>query len=342
MVKHSLLLLLSLAISSIDAASLPKPSFGPSMSMNLTDLYSITTNTTLPGDDSTTGGVDPRFGVDYQLGGVPLRPIACLMNAVNAMTNLALQDFSGNTPPVVARLSSYPDVVIKSRAPTSSPGLTPIRYILWGIWSFALFAMKHDLFQTMLLTLGFNEVTVGYLTIEKPRLQNLNLAGSNDESSTERLKKRTDVALPVAPSSKTLENLTIASNSINLSLTNISTPSNADDLRVFVSPIGQPLTVHETFMPILACLDYVARFASTSPVDAFRVHPADTDAWIEFRGYGSQPRVEPPFFEYQWVTRALGMLPERMALVGGGRESIIAILVDGVRVGDGWIRKGSL
>ncbi len=36
------------------------------------------------------------------------------------------------------------------------------------------------------------------------------------------------------------------------------------------------------------------------------------------------------------------MLPERMALVGGGRESIIAILVDGVRVGDGWIRKGSL
>ena len=307
--------------------------------MNLTDLYSIMTNTTSPSDDLSTSGVDPRFGVDYQVGGIPLRPIACLMDAVNAMSNLALQDFGGVTPPVIARLPSYPDVVIRSRAPTSSVGLTPIRYILWGIWSFALYVMKHNVYQTMLLTLGFNKVIVGYLMIEKPSLQTLNLAGSNDESSTERLKKRTDVALPVAPSSNALENLTTTSNGVNLSLTNISTPSNDGDLRVVVSPFGQHLTIHEIFKPILACLDYVARFPSTSPVDAFRVHPADTDTWIEFLGHGSRPRQVAPFFEYQWVTRALGTLPDQISRAGDGKESYIAILVDGVHVGDGWIRK---
>ena len=308
--------------------------------MNLSDLYSSITNTTSLGDGGSSG-IDPRFGVDFQLGGIPLRPVACLAIAVNAMTILALRDFSSNVRPIIARLTDYPDVEIRSDTSALSPVLTPIRYIMWGIWSLALFMMEHDTFQTMRLALGFNGVTVGYIRVEKRDQQSLSLAGRNDGSSAgESLNMRSDVALPAIAPSETLENITITSNSTSLSLTNTTTPSNAGNLRVFINPIGQRLTIDEFFIPILASLDYVARFPSTSPVAGFTVHPANSDTWIEFRDYRGQPRREAPFFEYQWATRALGVLVQHVAMLEGWSEAMIVMQVNGVSVGDGWIRKG--
>ncbi|KAF6220105.1 hypothetical protein HO133_003236 [Letharia lupina] len=338
MVNFLLPLLLSLATSSINAASLTEPSLGPSISMNLTDLYSSVTNTTSLGDGGT-GGIDPRFTVNYHLGGIPLRPIACLMNAVNAMTKLALQDFDADILPIVARLPSYSDVVIRSGAATLSPGTIPIRFILWGIWSSALLMMTRYDFQTMHLTLNFDGAVVGYLGIEKPDPQNPSLAGSNDGSSGGSLERRSNVELPAMSPSKTLANFTMLSNRASLSLTNTTAPHNAGNLRVFINPVGQSLTNNEFFIPILAGLDYVARFPSTSPVYGFVVRPSLTDAWIEFRDYGARPRTEAPFFEYQWIAKALWELPGSM-VPGRWREAVIVMQVDGVNVGDGWFRKG--
>lgn len=335
-------LLLSLATSSINAASFPTLPLGPSIPMNLSDLYSSVTNTASSLGDGVIAGIDPRFSVNYELGGIPLRPIACLMNAVNAMTNLALQDFDGIVRPIVFWLPDYPDVVVRSDATTLVPGTMPIRYILWGVWSFALFTMSNNRFQTMHMTLGFDGVIVGYLRIEKPDLQILGLAGSSDDSSAESLKKRSDVALPAIPASKTLANFTMISNSTSLSLTNTTTPSNAGDLHVFFKLIGHSITNEEFFIPILAGLAYVAHFPSTSPVVGFRLRPAGSNIWIEFRDIGTQPRSEAPFFEWQWIAKALGELPRHMALFGVWREAIIVMQVDGISVGDGWIRKGRI
>lgn len=328
------------SVSTIIAASLPDPFLGPSLSMNLTDLYSSFTNTTSLGDD-IPGGVDPRFGVNYQFGGIALRPIACLMNAVNAMANLALQDFNGNVRPVIARLPSYPDVVIVSVATTASGGTTPIRFILWGIWSLALFMMKDENYQSMFLTLGFNGLTVAYLRIEQPRPQVLSLPGVNSDSSAERLKRSSGEILPAIPSPNGLANFTEISNSTSLSLTtNTTAPSNAGDLRVIITAIGAPLTINELFIPIFAGLEYVARHPCTSRVEAFIVRPVDTDTWIEFRECDTQPRTEARFFKYQWVAMALIQLPEQLVLLGGWCEAGFMMQVDGVCVGYGWIRKG--
>ncbi|CAD6582340.1 MAG: hypothetical protein ASARMPREDX12_005878 [Alectoria sarmentosa] len=344
MVNLFLPLLLGLATSSINAASLPTPPLGPSLPLNLSDLYSSVTNTASSLGDGVGVGIDPRFSVNYELGGIPLRPIACLMNAVNAMTNLALQDFDGIVRPIVVWLPDYPDVVIRSDAATLFPGTMPIRYILWGVWSFALFVMSNNLFQTMLMTLGFDGVVVGYLRVEKPDLQILGLAGGSDDNSAESLKRRSDVALPAIPlsASKTLANFTMISNSTSLSLTNTTTPSNAGDLHVFFKLIGHSITDEELFIPILAGLAYVAHFPSTSPVVGFRLRPAGSDTWIEFRDIGTRPRSEAPFFEWQWIAKALGELPGHMAPLGVWREAIIVMQVDGISVGDGWIRKGQI
>ncbi|CAF9904077.1 MAG: hypothetical protein ALECFALPRED_004833 [Alectoria fallacina] len=342
MVNLFLPLLLGLATSSIKAASLPTPPLGPSIPMNLSGLYSFVTNTASSLGGGVSAGIDPRFSVNYELGAIPLRPIACLMNAVNAMTNLALQDFDGIVRPVVVRLPDYPDVVIRSGAKTLVPGTMPIRYILWGVWSFARFMMSNNAFQTMHMTLSFDRVIVGYLRIEKPDLQILGLAGSSNDSSAESLKKRSDVALPAIPASKTLASFTMISNSTSLSLANTTTPSNAGDLHVFFKPIGHFITNEEFFIPILAGLAYVAHFPSTSPVVGFRLRPVGSNTWIEFRDIGAQPRSEAPFFEWQWIAKALGGLPGHMVLLGEWREAIIVMQVDGISVGDGWIRKGQI
>lgn len=140
--------------------------------------------------------------------------------------------------------------------------------------------------------------------------------------------------------SETLESSTTIYNSTSLSLTHNSTPSNAGDLRVFVNPVGHSLTNKGFFVPVLASLDYVACFPSTSPVDGSVVRPADSGTWIEFRDVRTQPRMEAPFFEYPLIVKAFGELPGYMALLGDRSEANIVMLVDRVNVGDGWLRKG--
>lgn len=331
-------LLLCLAASSTNAASLPKPTFGPPISMNLTDLYSSAENTA-PLGDRGFGAVDPGFKVVSQLGDTPLRPIACLINAVNAMANLALQDFYASIGPVIIQLPSYPDVVIRSIAPALGPRTIPLRYILWGLWCGIAFMLDNHNFVTVRLTLSLHGRIVGYIMIEKPASQLITPVGSNDDDrSGESLEKRSDVVLAATSPSKSLVD---SPNGTSISLANITSPSsNADGLRVFVAPIGQGLSVGDFFKPILGCLGYVARFPSTAPVAEFKVHRVDSDMLMEFRNYDPQPRSEAPFFEYQLIVKALRLLPATVLQLGRWTEVIIVMQVDGIKVGDGWLKKG--
>lgn len=329
MVNLVLPLLFGFAIFSTNAASLPKPSLGPSISMNPTDLYSSVTNVTSLGDDSPSG-IDPKFGVEYKPRGVQLRPIACLMNVVTAMSYLAVRDFNANIQPVFVRASYYPDVVIKSYATSSSPGTTPLRYILWGIWSYALHVMQTQNFEAMSLTLGFNEVIVGYLTIEKAGPQVLSLGGSDDDSRPETLSERSGTTLSLVSNTTTL----------SLPLLNTTTTPSDNGETILVNHFGPTITFDEFFLPILAGLDYVARFPADSAVASFTVRPTNTDTWIEFRASGTRPRTQAPVFEYQSVIRALASMTRYMAVRGSFSGASIDVQIDGVDVGKGWLRKG--
>ena len=336
MVNLVLQLLLGFAISSINAASLPEPPLGPSISMNLTGLDASVTNVTSLGDDSPSG-IDPHFGVEFKTSGIQLRPIACLMNVVNLMTNLALRDFNSNIGPVVVRMPSYPDVLIRSYATSSSPGTTPVRYILWGVWSYALHVMDTQKFEAMIVTLGFNEQIVGFLTIEMADVQVLSLGGSGNDSRAETLKEKSGTTLE---SANLLADLTLVSNTTTPSLLNTTTTPSDNRETILINPFGSTITFDELFYPILAGVDYVARFPSDSPVADFTVRPTNTDTWIEFRAFGSRSRTQPPIFVYQSIVYALAQLARFSAVRGSFSGASIVIEVDGVGVGEGWLRKG--
>ena len=322
-------LLFGFAIFSTNAASFPKPSLGLSISMNPTDLYSSVTNVTSLGDDSPSG-IDPKFGVEYKPRGVQLRPIACLMNVVNAMFSLAFQDFNANIQPGSIKMPYYPDVMIRSYATSSSPGTIPLRYVFWGVWSFALHVMETQNFEAMSLTLGFNEVIVGYLTIEKAVPQVLSLGGSDDDSRPETVSETSGTTLSLVSNTTTL--------SIPI-LNSTTTPSDNGEA-ILINHFGPAITFDDFFLPILAGLDYVARFPSDSPVASFTVRPTNTNTWIEFRASGTRPGTQAPVFKYQSVIRALASMARYMAVRGSFSGASILVQIDGVDVGKGWLRKG--
>ena len=78
---------------------------------------------------------DRDFSIDCQIGDIPSWPTACLVNAV---ANLAQQDFDARIEAVIARLPSYPDVLIGNVAAMLGPERTLIRYMLLEEWSVAL------------------------------------------------------------------------------------------------------------------------------------------------------------------------------------------------------------
>ncbi len=194
---------------------------------------------------------------------------------------------------------------------------------------------------------------VGYILVERPDSQVLSLeGGSNDNrveslgkersenGSAERLEKRSDVAIPAMPSSKNLTGLTANSNSISLSIKNTTSPLNAGDLQLFIKAVGQHLTDSEFFKPILAGLEYVAQFPSTSPVDGSKLQNQDSDTWIEIRDFGPR-RSEAPFFEYQCIkTTPRNLLELIVQQLREWTEIVTVMQVDGISVGDGWLRKG--
>lgn len=55
------------------------------------------------------------------------------MNAVNAMTDLALEDFEEPIVPIIYSLISFPEVIIVPEASVQGGGIQT-RFLVWGLW----------------------------------------------------------------------------------------------------------------------------------------------------------------------------------------------------------------
>ena len=78
------------------------------------------------------GAIDPAFGFAPIFSGERLRPVPCLLNAVNAALQLALDDFEGFMFETTFRLDSHPQVEI-AVVPDEEGGTIPRKYVVWGL-----------------------------------------------------------------------------------------------------------------------------------------------------------------------------------------------------------------
>lgn len=267
--------------------------------------------------------IDPRFTTTYEPGPVRLSTTSTLMNAVNAMMELALENF---TEPILARnyeSPGYPEVVIVPVRLT--PGnRVEVRFLLWGIWEGIRWMISHRSFQDLMIDAYWDGILVCRIWIKRGS-GGLSIAGN---SST--------LGLTAGSEKISIGNATVEATQ-GVSMIDIRNSLNDQHLTVSVIGVGEALGITEVFIAVFAALEYMAHFPSTDEVVGFQISPDHEDTIIGIVEHTLTPPVRPPFLEYQWVILSIGQIPEYMLQQRRFTEVIIEIAVDGVPLGEGFL-----
>ena len=311
-------ILLSLATSSVAAAMVSLSNWS---SNEIGFLYNLT-------NSSILGAIDPRFTTTYRQGQVRLSATSCLMNAVNAMMELALEDF---TQPVLPRNymdPDYPEVMIVPIERMQGQRIEA-RYLLWGVWEGIRWMINHQSFRDLRIGGYWDGFRICNIWIRSAWRQ-LSVAGGN-----------VTMGLTARSEWMSIHNSTVESTE-GLSMMNVKNPLNDQHLTVAITHVGETLGITEVFVTIFAALEYVAQFPSTDELINFHISPDDENTTIGVLGNTRAPGFGPPFLEYQWVILSLGHIPAYMLQQRRFTEVVIEIAVDGVPLGEGFLGKGGL
>ena len=270
------------------------------------------------------GAIDPRFSVTYRPGQTRLSATSSLMNAVNAMMELALEDF---TEPIAVRnyvAPGYPEVAI---VPTAL-GLghrVEARFLLWGVWEGIRWMANHRDFRDLLIRAHWTGILMCTIRI-RGALEKPSAASRNVSLSLIARSENISIHDTTAVSTQGLRNV------------DVRNPLNDQHVTVSVIELGARLGMLEVFIAVFAALEYVAHFPSTDEVDAFQLSADGEDIMIGVVGNTRAPAFIPPYLEYQWVILSIAQIPEYMIQVQRRfTEVVIEIAVDGVPLGEGFL-----
>lgn len=310
--------LLSLSMISVAAAVV---SLSNRSSNQTGFLYNVT-------NSSILGAIDPRFTTIYRQGQARLSATSCLMNAVNAMIELALEDF---TEPVVPRDyidPDYPEVAIVPIARAQGQRIEA-RYLLWGVWEGIRWMINHQSFRDLVIGAYWDGFRICNIWI-RGAWSRVSVAGGN-----------ITLGLTARSERMSIHNSTVESMQ-GLSMMDVKNPLNDHHLTVAITQVGETLGIMKVFVTIFAALEYVAKFPSTDELINFHISPGDEGTTIGIQEHTRAPGLGPPFLEYQWVILSLGQIPAYMLRQRRFTEMVIEIAVDGVLLGEGFLDKGGL
>jgi len=281
------------------------------------DLQLLSMNAT------TVGNIDPRFSLTFQFDDPLLSTIPCLMNAVWAVQELALGNFTDHIEPATYALPDYPTVSVVTEATTTSDTIER-RFLIWGIWKGIFYMMRKEMFQNALFTLYRDGAAIGYVIFAKSVVQSIS-TGTNINHG---LSQRSAAIFP--PSSLTPNITTLA----------ITRSADGHQLKVGLTLTGQALTMYEIFITILSGMAYVAELPNSQKVDNFSLSPATFDTTLSINDCPAHTSTKSLALEAQWVIMALGFVPRYMVERLDFREVVLKLEVDGQRIGQGFIERG--
>ena len=266
--------------------------------------------------------IDPRFTTTYRQGQGRLSATSCLMNAANAMMELALESF---TEPIRVRNYMdpwYPEVMIVPMAPGQR---TEARYMLWGVWEGIRWMIRHHSFLDLVIGAYWDGILMCNIWI-KDTLRQSNITGSHGT-----------LGLTGRPEDMSTHNATVE---LTRGLgVDARYPLNDWNVTVSVTHVGGTLGITEVFIAIFAALEYMAHFPSTDEVARFQVFPEDRDTTIGILEHTRAPVFRPPYLEYQWAILGIGQIPGYMLQQMKFTEIIIEIAVNDVPLGEGFLSK---
>lgn len=269
------------------------------------------------------GAIDPRFTADYQPGRVRLSATSCLMSAVNAMMELALENFNEPIPARNYMDPAYPEVMIAPVA--TAPGRRiETRYLLWAVWEGIRWMTGRHGFVDLVVGAYWDGVLMCHVWITGTS-RGLSIAGSN---GTVGLVARSEGTIIDSATVETRQGVTGVRNLLN-----------DHHLTVSVTQVGDTLGITEVFTAIFAALEYMAHFPSGDILVNFEISPDNEDTTVGILGHTQAPAPRPPFFEYQWAILSVGQIPAYMLQQMRFTEAFIDIVVDGVALGEGFLSK---
>ena len=297
------------------------------LSTTFTNVQSL--NTTLFSSD-----IDPRFGIvaNYAETKIPVTP--CLMNIVELLANYAELDWMSSVrvrQGVV--LPSYPQIefAIIPSAPANS---VEVRFVIWGIWVGIRDMVSRNIFCEVEFDLYWDERVVAHMYFTKP--MDLGPSSSNETLGT-------DEPLTLSPTSNGTASVMLDSSN---STTNLSDTLNEERFSWTPTfpPEAKTLTIFEVFLTTIAGLKNAAPHPALKKIPgAYASAAVNVDASLQiFIHQRTTPRPRPPYFRYIHVIKALKLVPAYMLAQGRFAELYFLMQVNGLPVGDGYLRRGAI
>ena len=312
--------------SSVAAAT--QPTISQSYDPPPTSLQNATLDVVRPLNLTSVEAIDPDFALVPKFKGPRLFPISCLLNAVDAALQLALGDYDGViTQRMTFRLENHPQVEIALQ-PYDEQGIAslPRKYAVWAVNFSINMMIRNNRYQSSVFFIYRGGRGIGGLayrviqtSIPEPGPQiSENLERNN--SPTRSLPSQTGYDL----------------DSNGAEYMNLSEVDNInDDLQVAIRLTGSKLTSDEVFISIFDILRELSIFPTIARMVTDVTHIISTGLYIGFIDANDPPRTmsDPPYFQGEWLVKALARIPSYMVQRQRFREVEAGISVDNIKVG---------
>ena len=265
---------------------------------------------------------DDSFSYSVRYGNPTISATSCMMLAVFAMRELALQDFESSFEGKTWALYSYPDVKV-SFTPKSGHTST----VRWALWSLAVAIrdmMVHNRFQTAQFETHYSQAQVGTVKFFVPH-------GIGAEAGA----NQTGLAPSLTPAPASATNGT---DTILISSSDLEDNPGGLFIQMAFRTIGIPRM--DVFMSIVQGLLNLAPKSSTRRITKPLAVIGDALTFNIATSFTSIERSSPPFLRYSHIMLTLAALPRLMLREGKFDEVDVKLLLDDHVIGNGMMRRG--
>lgn len=285
--------------------------------------------------------VDPRFRVEIKgYNPIPVRRTSLMMTFVNEMSKLAIMDWNGQVGSFRSTaFPGYSDVAIFLNVKRPAQTIQT-KIAIWGMSSTFTNTVIANRFKACDVDIYWDDVKIARIRI-RPN------PATSSQSTIEEQGSQNQSLVQVLPTLPSLDDVTGNHTNGFLNLTN--------DTSILTEPVfeadcyyledAKTLTDTEVFATVFSVLKNIAPVPKTSLVEeTFEMGMLTVDARIQFQGPEDIPGHPPgpPYYQFQWVIRALHAMPIYMLGQGRFAELGVLIVVDGRHLGIGHILKGEM
>ena len=271
----------------------------------------------------------------------------CLLNAVNAALQLASGDDEGSiTETMVFTLDSHPQVEVRV-LPERKGGTTtmPWKYAVWALDATIDSMIRTKSFESSIFYIRYRGRGVGSLfyalatpetsgpgssDVFRQTMQSLTQSNSINELQSLSVKNTSTVQRVGAPIADA-ENHTL-----NVGVATTDATKNDPELRVIFQLSGSVLPLNDVFFSAFHVLRALAPYKVTARLVSDSIHITNSILRLSIRDANNPPRTasNPPYFQAEWLMRAMAQMPTYMLQQGSFREVSMDISVDEIKVAE--------